>query len=558
MILPLPQKGHKPRCDSAACSLILVVSMSVLFFGCRGPHPEPKPAEPDPRQGTIAATSNPSAAAQLTTRERTLAELGDVGAPPSIVAESKSSSDRRANVVLIVSDSLRADHVGCYGYSRETTPFIDSLAENGVLFEQAFSNSSYTRESISVLLSGLLPSSGGHVGWHAAPSLDLETLAESFQDTGYRTAFFSNTVLLIYEGFAQGFEKVKHLVSPRGTSRQGPKLSQRALEFVKSVGDQKFFMYLHYIDPHLPYDPPEENYLLFTDKLFAAPLPVLKAMATLDTLQQEGFGPSDPRFQDMVLRYDAEIRHTDQAIQIFLEGLDELGVLDDTVVIVTSDHGEEFLDHGYFGHFRRLYTESIHVPLIFWAPGLLKAERIKGRVSLVDIFPTLLRLMEITTDPIRLDGAALFAEEGSSVVFTPPKAPIISEVLIQSRDLARVIMAGDFKYLLAQRWTPTEKLPEAQRNLRTLREKDKDPKHPPHDIWGPVVHEELYDIGQDPLETRDLMTEAAPELEQLWQVWEDYKACCLRHKGEVSDHEPEDEGAVSPEHRQRLEALGYL
>ncbi len=202
------------------------------------------------------------------------------------------------NLVVVNIDTLRADHLSYTGYGRTTSPFIDSLAAQGVRFDNALANSSYTRESVSALLSGRLPSRSGAVGWTAHPAADAPVLGEIFQAAGYKTGFFSNTTMLTDAAFTRGFEAVEHLARNQsvGPSRTGGKLSARALQFVQQVGGHPFMMYLHYLDPHAPYDPPPDLYLKFAGTMSPNPLDLYRDVRpNCAKLVADGFGPGEAR-----------------------------------------------------------------------------------------------------------------------------------------------------------------------------------------------------------------------------------------------------------------------
>jgi membrane-anchored protein YejM (alkaline phosphatase superfamily) len=169
------------------------------------------------------------------------------------------------NLIIIVVDALRADHLGCYGYARNTSPFLDDLANESIVFEKALANSSYTRESISCLFSGRLPSSSGSYGYGAVPADPNKNLGELFRRAGYKTGFLSTTVVLTDRAFTAGFDHVDHLVTEWSASGMSSRLSEKALEFVQETEGRKFMLYLHYLDPHAPYDPPEALYLRYAD-----------------------------------------------------------------------------------------------------------------------------------------------------------------------------------------------------------------------------------------------------------------------------------------------------
>ena len=329
-----------------------------------------------------------------------------------------SSEDKplsQYNLILINIDSLRADHLGTYGYGRDTSPFIDELAAEGIVFERAFSNSSYTRESVASLLSGRLPSVAGSTGWYATLSEEARSLSESFRASGCETGFFSNTIMLRDPGFTQGFDEVQHLPERWGISGAGLRLSKRALAFVADRGGRRFMMYLHYLDPHGPYDPAAEHYLRFSPQVSASPLRLYTDLRPrLPELLRDGVRPGEARFEDLIRRYDAEIFDTDRAVEALFRGLEELDLLDGTLVVITADHGEEFLEHGFVEHAWTLYRESLHVPLILWAPLAFGPSRIDAPVSGIDIAPTLLHLMEVPYDGSDLDdNFSLDLDEGA-------------------------------------------------------------------------------------------------------------------------------------------------
>ena len=237
-----------------------------------------------------------------------LISLSLVAVAPAACSRLGSSEDKplsQYNLILINIDSLRADHLGTYGYGRDTSPFIDELAAEGIVFERAFSNSSYTRESVASLLSGRLPSVAGSTGWYATLSEEARSLSESFRASGCETGFFSNTIMLRDPGFTQGFDEVQHLPARWGISGAGLLLSKRALAFVADRGGRRFMMYLHYLDPHGPYDPAAEHYLRFAPQVSASPLRLYTDLRPrLPELLRDGVRPGEPRFEDLIRRYD--------------------------------------------------------------------------------------------------------------------------------------------------------------------------------------------------------------------------------------------------------------
>lgn len=450
------------------------------------------------------------------------------------------------NLVVVNVDALRADHLGFHGYARPTSPCLDALAAGGVVFEQAISSSSFTRESVATLLTGRLPSSGPSAGWSAAPAAGSGHLGESLRAAGYRTGFFSNTLMLRDPGFTRGFEEVQHLPARFGLSGEGPRLTARALRFVRKNRDGPFALYLHYLDPHAPYEPDPELLARLADPPPTAADDLVlyrDVVPRLGALRARGFGPGDPRFESLVLRYDAEILGTDAAIGALVRGLERLGVADRTLLVVTADHGEEFLEHGGVEHGWTLYQESIHVPLLFHAPGALPPARVALRVSQVDLLPTLLALLGLPARGLPLDGAPLFAIGTGGLRASPVERPVVAELLIPFRNVVRATLLGDWKLVRAWRWLPP------QERIAEGRASDPPRRAAALDLAGGPAHEALYDLGSGDGERRDLLA-AAPA-----------RAAALRARldslpTEVAISSPRAAPLAAAE-RERLRALGY-
>jgi arylsulfatase A-like enzyme len=453
------------------------------------------------------------------------------------------------NVILINVDTLRADHLGLYGYARDTSPFLDSLAAQSIVYNHARSNSSYTRESVSALFSGRLPSRSGSWGWGARPANQGKNLAELFQRSGYATGFFDATTVLTDPMFTRGFTEVGHISDAWGQSQTGRHLSERALGFAAAHRNEKFMMYLHYLDPHGPYDPPEALYRRFRPTDFPNPVDVYRDVRpNFDRFVKEGFGPGDPRFEDMVVRYDAEIADTDQAIETLFHGLKDLHLLDRTLIVITADHGEEFMEHGFIEHAWTLYRESVHVPLIVWAGDALKPSRIDARVSTVDILPTLLELTRLPDRALPGDGATLLTRAGKPVEPRSPSKPLIAELLISERNVLRTVVNGKWKYVAAQRWLEPALRPQAAAQQQLPNQSSQ------LDVWGPVVHEELYDLEADPGERQNCIATCGPAIDEMRGLLETYHASTLTDGGpDASGHD-----GVSSEDIERLRALGYV
>lgn len=474
------------------------------------------------------------------------------------------------NVVYIVVDTLRADHVGCLGYARDTTPHIDSLAEEGILFERAFSTSSFTPQSALALLSGRMPSTNGTRGWVAKPAAGAASVGALFANTGYRTGFFNLNSLLKDPRWSSGFtvaetlgqprsvRKPKVLGKPRVLSKQSPLLTKRALEFAAANKEQRFMMYLHYLDPHAPYEPPKEYYLRFSDTIYPEPLDLNRDVEKrCEGLIKTGFGEGDPRYEDLVLRYDAEIRHTDDAIGELVKGLRALGVLKNTLIVLTSDHGEEFLEHGGVSHGKTVYTESIHVPLLFWAPSAIAPARIAERVSLIDLPTTILHITGIPYDQSDFDGESLLSGTENGIVFKGGGKPVIAELLTPGRDRRhkQTIIDGDWKLNTTEAWDFAAqgdmRAASAKRTTGGLGKR----MGTPGNVRRGIAPEELFNLADDAREQFNLVGKEELErvrLRGLLMEFRDYS------RTKAPDDAPQTTDPLSEDDMEDLKALGYL
>lgn len=295
------------------------------------------------------------------------------------------------NVILILIDTLRADRLSIYGNAQESSPGIDALARNGVVFDRAYSSASWTWPSTASVLTSLLPPEHGVLNNTACYLSDaLLTVPEVFQDAGFTTAgFVSNPLVSADKNFDQGFEFFKGYRWEPAV----PVLAD-ASEWLGRMGRYRFFLYLHLVDPHAPYEPEQVDL-----ERFGSPEPedfsaeAQKQMVDAIRLGNEYDHQRLGRFSEYLSNlYDGEVATADRAIGALLTQLERMGLADRTIVAVTSDHGEEFLEHGMLGHGRQLFDESVRVPLILSGPGIARGERTETRVENRFLGPSLLRL----------------------------------------------------------------------------------------------------------------------------------------------------------------------
>lgn len=336
------------------------------------------------------------------------------------------SQKNKPNILLISLDTVRADHLSCYGYSKSTTPNIDRLAENGTLFEHAYSNAVWTPPAHASMLTGLYPSEHGVVDQNRLDS-DIPTIAQNLLSNGYRTAgFVSNSQVGQLVGLDKGHEtfveiwrgsQSKNIIlrALRWFGRKaldiaclrdhGAKITnQLALKWLDEAqrGDKPFYLFLHYIDAHSPLKAPRPYRTKFISKGLIRKIDqqVVKLMADNPLrFYSSNIIPNQFENEYLVGLYDGEIGYLDKKIGEIAEYLKKEKLYDNTLIIITADHGEHFGEHGHYSHVSSLYQPIIHVPLIIKLPGsAAKGDKNNKIVQLIDIFPTILNVAGITSE----------------------------------------------------------------------------------------------------------------------------------------------------------------
>jgi arylsulfatase A-like enzyme len=305
------------------------------------------------------------------------------------IVYSPTVADERPSFLVISIDTLRARSLGAYGYVRDTSPFIDGLAEAGTLFENAITTSVTTAPSHMSLFTGLYPVHHGVLGGLEPKAASATTLAERLRELGYRTAAFTeNGYLVRKRGIGSGFEEYTENVGGRSRIPGQVRLTlSQAGRWLAKNRRTPFFLFVHTYQVHSPYEPPAPYAGSFAGD--GAP------------------GPQSPALRRSRDDYDREIRYVDDEVRKLFAALEAAGLERSTIAVVVSDHGEEFGEHGLVQHGAALFEESLRVPLIFWGPGRVPAgRRLAAQVSLVDVAPTLLELAGEAVPP-NLDGTSL-------------------------------------------------------------------------------------------------------------------------------------------------------
>ncbi len=437
--------------------------------------------------------------------------LAGCGADPS-----PSGPPTGWNVLWIVVDTLRADHLGPYGYAKPTSPALDALADRAIVFENAYSAAPWTKPSVASMLTSLYPPQHRVLYESTENQLasSLTTLPEVLKGHGYRTCAISENPYVQPEtGFHQGFDLFERVPGFEDFKGQADAGAAKAIAWIGESSDTPFFLYLHVLDPHGPYTPAEEY-----AGPFLAGLPeetgriakgrvgrMLEGEKVVMDLNAQGLAYLEAL-------YDAEIREVDAALGEVLAFLEAEGLTENTIVLFTSDHGEEFLDHGSLRHGYRLYEESVRVPLVLAVPGRA-AQRVDRVVAHhVDLAPTVLETLGL---------------------------PVPEEW--RGRNLLRAMEdgAGEPGVFVSTDWRDLERRAVRRGEWKLIAHEDQDRRH-------------LFHLGDDPDERHDRIG-AHPDIAEA--LFEAYRAAT----GPIPGVTPHDAtGDVNEELEEELRGLGYL
>jgi len=447
-------------------------------------------------------------------------------AEPRILRAALETAARLPNLIVYTIDTLRADHLSCYGASNPTSPNIDHLAQEGFLFERFYAVAPWTRPTTASLLSGFHPTWHG-MGRDLPLDPELHTLAESLRDAGYSTwaAVANPNVGAEALGFAQGFDRFcdthgigMTLPDPLGAA-SSKRLQATLTPWIRQHGDEPFLLYLHSIDPHAPYAPPPDALAPF-GRDYTGPWRNRDLRRTNFITPEAEINEADRHYISDV--YDNEIHYQDTQIAALVELLREQGVLDNTVIAIVSDHGEELREHGEWDHGYRVWEELLHVPFVLWIPEPLQTRwglsprAIPATVSQIDFVPGLLELLQVDDPTTRQGRSFLPLLKGTSL---PPVPFYAHDYHAWDADEIGAFQRGPHKLI----WTLA-----------------KDGQETPR----------LYDLEQDPEERNDL----SAELPELVRELQTQRRRWTQRFGRDVPSEPLE---LDERTRAQLKALGY-
>lgn len=344
---------------------------------------------------------------------RLLRRKAPVGLTPSTPGVQRlRDAAERANVVLVVLDAARADHFGCYGYPRDTTPNCDRLAREGVVLENHFTHAVETKPSTASLFTSEFPDT--HLAYaERLPPKGAFTLAQGFRGAGYHTVLFSqNGYASPMWGLGLEFHEAFHKPQLAAAGHDVPDM-WRPEALLEQIGPwlqkrprQPFFAYVHFMPPHDPYIPPLDMYYRFYEQ---TPPQAWRSPYPFEKVELEARRRQKPWDQRLYLnRYDSNLLYADWAVGQLVQMLQQTGMLDRTLLIITADHGEGFGEHGYLGHVTSAYDESTHIPLIMRFPGAnAPTGTVTGLTQVVDMLPTLYDLLGIAVPKEGIQGHTL-------------------------------------------------------------------------------------------------------------------------------------------------------
>jgi arylsulfatase len=434
------------------------------------------------------------------------------------------------NLILITIDTLRADHLGCYGYPRDTSPSVDGLAKQSVVFTHCVTQATATAASHASIFTSLYPPAHGVTHNSLSLSPEIPSLIGVLEKNNYRTgAFVSSIVMGSLRGLDQGFQIYDDILESRELNREdayerpADLTTSAALDWIQYGGNKRFFAWIHYIDPHGAYYPPEQYRGLFVgdqwyregDELPAGSIHYPQhAIPAYQILSEH----RDPAYY--VAQYDAEIRFVDDQVGRLLRHLEEAGLLSNTVIVITSDHGETLAEREYyFSHGIRTYDDQALIPLIMYFPDRAQHTEISAQVRAIDIMPTVLDRLGVGIDAT-VHGQSLMPLVRGDDDYSGGPALIFSE---SGKELYDVDLGS-------------------QRSLRTPKRK--------YIRNSRDETEELYNLEDDPLERTNLAATDSMTAAEMGKLFDAQARGIQQAKTLERKH--------SEEEIKKMESLGYI
>lgn len=424
---------------------------------------------------------------------------------------------RAKNVIVWLVDTVRADKLSPWNpETRVETPGLDRWVRRAAVFEQARTQENWTKPSVATLLTGLLPWQHTALSGEAVLPRSVEMLSETLHDAGFATGgFVCNGYVSRTFGFRQGWDSWRNYIK-EGRRTAARFVASDVLGWLDARDESKpFFLYVHTIDPHVPYIPPEEVLAEYDGEPYDGPVDFRRDRELLEKIKAGSLRLNARDKRRLEALYDGEITYHDTHFAAVLEGLERRGLADDTVVVFTADHGEELFDHDSVGHGHSLFEELLHIPLVMRIPGLTdEATRVSEPVGLVDVLPTI------------LEAVGQDASEESGAVHNPSGRSLLPLVAGAHEDAPGASIAGflnGWRSIVSGRWKLIQRT-----HLRWM----------------------LFDLQSDPREQHDVAARHPMVVRHLRGL------LGVAMQGETAHAAEETE--IDDETREQLEALGYV
>ncbi|MCI0613606.1 sulfatase [bacterium] len=442
--------------------------------------------------------------------------------PSASTIEKVRQANNGANVIIIILDAAGAKHFPMYGYHRDTTPNIKNLLNDSIQFERAYTQAVYTLAATATLMSGLDPFR--HQIIYRRNKLVLKesklpnetfTLAERFLNSGYATGtFVSNGNASSTFGMTQGFQEVREVFREKTYTGWGMDITNRFTQWLQSLkAGRPFFAYIHYREPHAPFNPPESFKNHFTDPNYTGYKDASYEMRRKINMGEISSTQADRDYIEAT--YDENLRYGDYEVGRVIKKLKDMKVYDKTILIITADHGEAFWEHNFQGHNSQLYEESVHIPLIVKLSSKteLNKKKVKNPVRTIDLYPTLVDLLELSRRNWNVDGHSFIPYLVSDKL---DDVPVFTQTISEQ---GYSWMEGNFKY-----------------------------------IYHRHASEELYNLKTDPEERNNLIktdTVQAGYLRSRLFGWH-------AEKNATGSRLKTDRAVMDESTRENLKALGYI
>ncbi|MCC6698596.1 MAG: sulfatase [Candidatus Hydrogenedentes bacterium] len=469
---------------------------------------------------------------------------GGETAPSTETASARPSPDSASNdapqpardwtnVLLISVDTMRADHLSCYGYKHKTSPYIDTIATEGAIYERVYAPKSSTWPALATLHTSLYPVTHGVRNNGLRLDNTPDTLAEVLSGEGYTCgAILTNAAAQNWEGFSYK-EGVREEPADKIAT-------VTARTWLREKQDEKFFLWVHYIAPHSPWAPPEKH-RLFGDPTYSGTLTGGQDDMAAAMLSEQGINDAD--LAHIISLYDGEINLTDMMIGILMESLRELGLDQNTLVVITADHGEELYEHYRFLHHQAsVYEGTLRVPLIYRLPGKIPAGKsVPDLCGLIDVAPTILGILDV---PVPASYQGVNTEplmRGETVALGPAFG--------EWRDKILFVRTNEYRYI----YNPLNYHPPMVNNQRLAGLTDAELAKR---NGMPIKEQELYKVSEDPYEQKEIAADNEEAITALRALLDGYMSQYSWKFNDATDNRMKQE--IDPQTRQELENLGYV